>query len=224
MNLNLRNYLRRAPATTVFIVISLVVWAITALQSASIANSVYGSSLGEAWILWGPMVAGTEPFTDLGPLRALTAIFLHLDIVHVLLNCFLLLLLGQEIERFLGTPLYTLVFLTGGLASSATVLLLEPEVPTAGASGAIYALMVLLIAVHARRRDDLRAPIVLVAVNVVYTLISSGVSFWGHMGGLVAGLLMAWPVTAGRPGVRWAGTLVTLALALAGIAWRTVDL
>ncbi|MHA2787596.1 rhomboid family intramembrane serine protease [Corynebacterium sp. S7] len=85
---------------------------------------------------------------------------------------------------------------------------MTPDTPTAGASGALYALMAVLIAVASRRSADLRAPLVLLVMNVLYTLISPGVSLWGHLGGLIAGALMAWPVTSRSKLMRWLSVLL----------------
>ena len=46
-------------------------------------------------------------------------------------------------------------------------------------------------------------PLVLVVVNVAYTLLSPTVSLWGHLGGLAAGAAMAWPLTSRNARTRW---------------------
>nr|WP_018298097.1 rhomboid family intramembrane serine protease [Corynebacterium lubricantis] len=202
--MNIRNYTRQAPATSAIMLICVVVFLIAAVQSRSLGDLVWGSPLGIHTVLWGPFVT-SEP---LGALRAITAMFLHLDIGHLTLNMLFLLFIGREIERYLGTPLYAATYLAGGLGGSAAILLMDPNTPTAGASGALYALMAVLIAVASRRSADLRAPLVLLVMNVLYTLISPGVSLWGHLGGLIAGALMAWPVTSRSKLVRWLAVLV----------------
>ena len=215
----LARYVRHAPVTAVIIAANVLVFAVTAVQARSLSN-VHATDLGAAMILWGPLTAGT----DFGFLRVITAAFLHLDAAHLAMNMFLLLLIGREIEQFIGSRLYSVVYLAGAVGSSAAVLWMDPIVPTAGASGAIYGLMAVLVGVMARQGGDLRAPLVLVGVNVVYSLIIPGISLWGHLGGLVAGALLAWPVTARSILVRWVGGGVGVLGASALIWWRLVGL
>lgn len=209
----LRTFFRTSPATATLMLACLLVWAVTVFQSGSATNSVLGSPLAGSWILWGPLAA-TEP---LGPLRAVGAMFLHLDVVHVVLNMIFLGYLGWGMERSLGTGVFTTAYFAGGIGASATVLWMDPISPTAGASGAIYALMAVLVAYMARTGGDLRAPIVLIAVNIGYTVLGTGVSFWGHIGGLLAGAAMAWWVTSPRPQTRWIAALSVLALSVGAV-------
>ena len=77
--------------------------------------------------------------------------------------------------------------------------------PTVGASGALFALMGLLIGVYRSRGLDLRAPIVLVVANVIYSFVAENVSVWGHLGGLLTGLLLAPFLFQQRTWLRWLG-------------------
>lgn len=206
----LTNLRRTAPATCIFTIICIAVYLITAVQARSL-ESVWTSDLGTRMVLWGPFVQG-EPF---GALRALTAVFMHLDIGHLAFNLFFLLLVGAEVERFVGTRAYSAAFIAGGLEGSAAVLLMDFNTPTAGASGALYALMAVLVAIASRRSTDLRGPLVLVGANVIYSLISPGVSLWGHLGGLAAGAVMAWPLTSPRESVRIGAAVATGVVAAA---------
>lgn len=171
----MRTFLNHAPVTVALASASVIVWLVTVFQSGSMTNSTLGSPLADAMMFWGPYVMSS----DYGILRAITASFLHLDAAHVTMNVVMLLLVGWFTERHLGHGVFVLTYLTGGIASYATVLWAAPLTPTAGASGALYALMVIMVAVLARQGQDLRAPLVLVAVNVGYTLLVPGVSLWG---------------------------------------------
>lgn len=173
----------------------LAVALVTAVQAQSLSGWAH-TRLGQELIVWGPYVVG-EP---LGVLRTVTAGFLHLDAGHLAINMFMLTLIGREVERFVGSALYAVAYLIGVLGSSAAILWFAPDVPTAGASGALYALMSILVGMTAVQGGDLRAPLVLVSANVVYTFITPAVSLYGHLGGLVAGALVAWPLTRLRRG------------------------
>lgn len=212
----LRRWYRDVPATTSLTLLAVVVWVLTAVQSWSVMDNLRASPLAEAWLLWGPAVLSSP----LGLLRTVGAIFLHVGISHLAINAFLLMLLGREIERYTGTPLFLASFFAGGVGASMAVLWMAPTTPTAGASGAVYALMVLLVGVSLRRRADLRAPLILIGVNLAYTLIMPGVSLWGHLGGLIAGLLMVGFVIHRSPWARWIGVLGVLLGAVGlGVGW-----
>lgn len=139
--------------------------------------------------LWGPAVS-TQPY------RLGTYAFLHVDLNHVVINMLMLALLGREVEAWLGTRLFFVAYVLGIGGSAAAVLWQDYNAPTVGASGALYALMAVLIGAQWRRRGDVRAAIVLVAVNVAYSLIVPGLSLWGHVGGLAAGLVFTVAVLA----------------------------
>lgn len=207
----MKKLLYRAPATTVIAVLCAGVFLLTAVQSRSVSDVIWGSGIGSTFVLWGPAVSAT----DMGILRALTAGFLHVDISHLTINLITLVVIGAVVERAVGTGPYVVAYLAGVLGGSAAVLTFAWDQPTAGASGALYMLMAILVGIAARSHADLRAPLVLVLGNVAYTLLSPEVSLWGHLGGLAIGALMAGPLTSSDERVRWAGAGVGFALASA---------
>ena len=214
----LRNVLRDAPATATIAALCVAVFCVTAIQARSITDVVWDSWLGRTMILFGPEVAGA------GFLRALTAGFLHLDITHLFLNVLMLVLVGAEVERAIGTGPYVVAYTASVLASSAAVLTGAFGIPTAGASGALFALMAVLVALAYRRSADLTAPLALLAVNLGYTFVGTNVSVWGHIGGLVAGVVLAWPLTSASKSTRWTAAWVGLAAAVIAVWLPTLPL
>ncbi|KAA8720428.1 rhomboid family intramembrane serine protease [Corynebacterium spheniscorum] len=190
-----RRWSHDAPATLSFAAIACLLWLATAIESRSFQHSLHDSRIGDHAILYGVAIP-SDPF---GPLRALSAIFLHLSISHLFVNLFLLMLIGRELERFYGHRLFAALFLIGGLGSSAAILWMAPTTPTAGASGAVYALMVVLVGLAAITKADLRAPLTLLLVNIAYTFIDSSVSLWGHLGGALTGCLLVAALTRRNP-------------------------
>lgn len=189
-----RRWSHDAPATLSFAAIACLLWLAAAIESRSLRHSLSGSLIGDHGILYGAAM----PIDPFGPLRALSAIFLHLSISHLFLNLFLLMLIGRELERFYGHRLFAALFLIGGLGSSATILIMAPTTPTAGASGAVYALMVILVGLAAITKADLRAPLTLLLINIAYTFLDSNVSLWGHLGGALTGCLLVAALTRRR--------------------------
>lgn len=202
-----RQLFRGAPVSAAIAAACTLVFAVMAAQARSLRDVVW-DSVGAYLVLWGPEVRG------LGAARAFTAGFVHLDLTHLVLNMLLLAVIGTEVERAVGSGPFALAYAAGVLGSSAAVLGFAFITPTAGASGALYALMAVFVAIAYRRHVDPRPAIALIAVNVVYTFIAANVSVWGHAGGLLIGALMAWPLTSPNTRVRW----LTAGAALAGAA------
>ncbi len=213
--MNIRNLFRNAPATAVITAACVVLFIASAAQAGSLTNTVGGSDIGADLVLFGPFAAQPMGWT-----RALTAGFLHLDVTHLFVNVLMLALIGTEVERFVGSGPYLVAYTAGLLGSSAAVLAMNFSTPTVGASGALYTLMAVLVGVAYRRHTDLRAPFLFVALNLLYSLITPSVSLWGHVGGLLVGAAVAWPLTSPDTRVRWAGSAGALALAAAAVAWQ----
>lgn len=183
----------QAPATVILSLSTLIIFLITAVQSRSITDNLYDSWLGDHWILYTPQM-----HDPLGMLRAIGSMFLHIGPAHLAINLFLLFFLGREVEQFTGSAFFSAAYFISGLGASLTIMIMDPLSPTAGASGAIYGLMAIMVAIAITRKTDIRAPLILVAVNVGYSLITDNVSLWGHIGGLIAGAVVALPLMAAR--------------------------
>ena len=198
----LKSFYRAAPATLIITGVSIVFWLIAAFQARSLTDVFSHSELVRTMMVWGPdFVMANHWWTPL------SYAFMHLDIGHLTVNMFMLMLIGREVEGHFGTRLFVALYISAAISSWLLILALDFMSPTAGASGALFALMVLLISVYRRRGADLRAPIVLVVVNVVYTFMTAGVSLWGHLGGLFAGFILALCVNRKSPVIQWAGII-----------------
>jgi len=206
-----RNYVRATPATALIAAVCIIAWLITAVQARTLGATFYDSPLAADWGLWGP----DYPFR---PQTALSSEFMHLDAGHLAVNMIMLLLIGREVERTLGTGLYLASYFISCLGASAMILKFDFNTPTVGASGALFALMVMLVGAYRQRGLDLRAPIALVVANVAYTFLANGVSLWGHVGGLCTGLVLSLFLYRKSPFLRWGGVVVVAAVILALLA------
>ena len=159
--------------------------------------------------------------------RLITHGFLHGGLLHLLFNCIGLYMLGPLVEAMWGRWRFAVVYgvslLTGGCAC---VLALQPAV---GASGAISGVLTSLFAwvwlhqgsmprqLYAR----LMSSIVMNLVFLAYFSFLPGVSWQGHLGGAVGGLLVSFPLNVNRFSVgwrRWAGALGVVLVPLASLA------
>lgn len=130
--------------------------------------------------------------------RFITPIFLHLSIPHVFINMYSLYAIGPAVERFFGTPRFVSTYLLSGISGVVLSLALSPN-PSAGASGAIFGLLGALSAFLYRHRAlfgrfgrlQLRQLVLVALLNLGLGL-TSGIDNWGHLGGLIAGVVLAW--------------------------------
>src|SRR5919109_844778 len=125
--------------------------------------------------------------------RLLTAGFLHAGFFHLLFNMLSLYILGTLLEPAVGRLRFGLIYFVSLLAGSFGALLLEPSLPTVGASGAIFGLMGAAVVVL--RNRGIRAMEsgigIWIVLNLVITFTVRNISIGGHIGGLLGGTLAA---------------------------------
>lgn len=108
--------------------------------------------------------------------------------MHILFNMWALWVIGPALERWLGRTRFIVLYALGGLGGSVLVYLLTPiNVPTLGASGAIFALFGATFMLARRLNFDVRWIIGLIVINLVITFIVPSISWQGHIGGLLTG-------------------------------------
>ncbi|MBV2364288.1 rhomboid family intramembrane serine protease [Streptomonospora nanhaiensis] len=155
--------------------------------------------------------------------RLLTAAFLHGGVMHLLFNGMALYVLGQQVETVLGHARYLALWVLSAVGGSVLSLLVVPQTMSVGASGAIFGLFGAVFVIGRRLRLDTRFVVGLLAVNLLITFLVPNISWTGHIGGLVTGLLLAaayayLPPGSGRPGAaRRRGQAAAHALATAGV-------
>jgi membrane associated rhomboid family serine protease len=123
--------------------------------------------------------------------RLITAAFVHQDWWHILMNMYVLWVLGGVLEPVLGRwrfiTLYTLSAFGG---TTASLLGAEPYLMSFGASGAVFGLMGALLVVMRRLGGDVRGVLAILAINVVLGFVVTGIDWRAHLGGLAVGLLL----------------------------------
>lgn len=133
--------------------------------------------------------------------RLITGGFLHVGIIHLLMNLYSLYRIGPELEKHLGSVRFALAFLASLLGGSLAVVLLTPRVGAIGASGAIYGLGGILIKWFRSKGIGLQQSGMMdvVVINVVINL-TGAVSVVGHVGGLLVGLGLGAMYFGANPG------------------------
>jgi membrane associated rhomboid family serine protease len=161
--------------------------------------------------------------------QLVTSMFAHVEPLHLGFNMLALYFLGPVLESVLGRARFLALYLVSGLAGSAAVMLLsEPHGQTLGASGAIFGLMGALAVVAVKVRGQFQTVLMWIGLNLVFTFTVSGISWQGHLGGLVAGALIGAAMVLAprkhRSLVQWTGTGLVLLVALGLVAARMVVL
>ncbi|MFD1824282.1 MULTISPECIES: rhomboid family intramembrane serine protease [Mumia] len=153
----------------------------------------WGVMLGDsaAFPLDDGSVALMDGVADGAYWRMLSSAFLHASILHIAFNMYALYLFGPVLERYLGTARFLLAYLTSAVAASVFVYWLStPHQTTLGASGAIFALFGMALVVMYKQGQDVRGLLALVAINAAITFIVPNISWQGHLGGFVTGLVL----------------------------------
>lgn len=141
--------------------------------------------------------------------RLLTCCFLHFGVVHLLLNMYALWSIGPTLEMMLGTRRLLAAYIACGILSSAVSVTFQPETISAGASGAIFGLYGLFIALTMRHKwfsgdvqgQILKSSLWFIGYNIFYGFRpDSGVDNAAHIGGLLAGLLIGLLYALHQPG------------------------
>lgn len=145
----------------------------------------------------------------------LTSMFMHAGLAHIGGNMLYLWIFGDNIEDRMGRSRYLIFYLTGGLVASLTHIITNPysQIPTVGASGAIAAVLGAYLVLYPQSRVLTLVPlgffirmtmlpaVVVLGLWFVLQFFSGvmslggpdvgGVAFWAHIGGFVAGVVLA---------------------------------
>jgi membrane associated rhomboid family serine protease len=185
------------PATFALIAINVVVFLVELANGSGGLSAGTGSKFFVDFALFGPSVAEGEWY------RLVTSGFLHVSIIHIGFNMFLLLVLGRLLEPALGTPRFLVLYFASLLAGSCGALVLEPNALTVGASGAVFGLAgAVFVIARGRGMDALAGEIgFLIVFNLVWSFIGPNISVGGHVGGLIGGVLCAFAIVAGEKGM-----------------------
>ena len=145
--------------------------------------------------------------------RLITPVFLHGSIMHIGFNMYALYLFGRPIERYFGRARFLLLYFISGFGGNVLSMMFT-ESPSLGASTAIFGLLAAQgIFIYQNRalfggmtQQALRSIVIIAAINLMIGL-SPGIDNWGHVGGLVAGLIFTWiggPILAPDSGFPYA--------------------
>lgn len=124
--------------------------------------------------------------------QAVTHGFTHVGLWHIALNAIGIWVLGPPLERAFGRLRFLAIYLVATLTAGAMVFwLADPLSRTLGASGGVFGLMGALMVIAWKVHGDVRSVLSLLVVNLVFTFAMPGISWQGHVGGLIGGAAAA---------------------------------
>ena len=175
------------PQLTYFLIaVNVIAW-VAMLATGAPINGVGGTVYAHG-ALYAPSVKDGDWW------RIVSAGFLHAGIIHIAFNMYFLYFLGTIIEPMIGRLRFGLIYAVSLLGGSFGALVLTPNSPTVGASGAVFGLMgAAILAMRARGIDPMQSGLgVTLLLNLGISFLIPNISIGGHIGGLVAGGLAAY--------------------------------
>jgi membrane associated rhomboid family serine protease len=174
------------------------------LLIANVAIFLAQLAIGDLLVAW----FGLWPFqSGFLPWQVITYSFLHGNELHIAVNMLGVYMFGSEVERVLGSRRYFTYYFVSVLAAAAAQLAMSalsqgPAVPTVGASGGVFGLLLAYGMFFPRRIVMLIFPpipmqarffVVAYAALELYlgvTGTQAGVAHFAHLGGMAGGYLL----------------------------------
>lgn len=176
--------------------------------------------------------------------RFVTPMFLHVNLIHLLVNMYSLWIIGPYVEKLYGSAKFVVFWVLSGIAGVvASYLTVRPDLattaftrflfkvadePSAGASGALFGLVGVLFVFGIKFRHELpegfkrafgTGLLPTIFINVFIGYLGRGfIDNAAHMGGLAAGALLALMVQYRRPGESQGSAFTWRALQLVSLA------
>lgn len=189
---------RMPPVTQALLIANIVVFALQFLSGTLLISTF------ALWPFGSDQFPGAPTFR---PWQLLTYGFLHAGPAHLFFNMLALYMFGGDIERLLGSRRYLVYYLLCVIGAAATQLLVmgnidRPPVPTVGASGGVFGLLLAFGMAFPQRRIILLFPPIPMPAWLFVTLYgllelylgvtgtSQGVAHFAHLGGMVVGFVL----------------------------------
>ena len=185
---NMREASTTPVVTAGLIAANVAVYLVASLSSGGLASGGSGT-LMQRGQLYGPAINfGGEWW------RIITSGFLHAGMLHLLMNMLFIWVLGSQLEPALGKARFASLYFVSLLCGSLGSLLIEPNVPVVGASGAAFGLLGAAIVMARRREVNLMATglLPILVINLLFTFAIPGIAIGGHLGGVVGGFIAGW--------------------------------
>jgi rhomboid protease GluP len=177
--------------TPIIVILNILVFAAMAISGVHLLMPS-----NESLLLWG---ANFRPVTIEGEWwRLFTSTFLHIGIFHLLMNMYALVYIGLLLEPYLGKARFLSAYLIAGISGSVASIFWNDLTISAGASGAIfgmYGVFVALLTTKLIEKSARKSLLISIGVFVFYNLangLKGGIDNAAHIGGLLSGLVVGY--------------------------------
>ncbi|HSO86190.1 MAG TPA: rhomboid family intramembrane serine protease [Draconibacterium sp.] len=177
--------------TPIIVILNILVFAVMAIAGVHLLMPS-----NESLLLWG---ANFRPVTIEGEWwRLFTSTFLHIGIFHLLMNMYALVYIGLLLEPYLGRTRFLSAYLIAGISGSVASIYWNDLTISAGASGAIfgmYGVFVALLTTRLIEKSARKSLLISIGVFVFYNLangLKGGIDNAAHIGGLLSGLIIGY--------------------------------
>lgn len=132
--------------------------------------------------------------------RLFTGMFLHFGLPHLVYNMICLIFLGDLLEKVIGSGKYLIIYLFGGLAGNLLSMAMDMRTGeyavSAGASGAIFAVIGALLYIIIRNKGRLgditfQRMAMMAVLSILQGFTETGTDNAAHVGGFAAGFILA---------------------------------
>ena len=127
--------------------------------------------------------------------RLLTCAFLHVGLIHLVVNMYSLRVIGPSVEGLIGKGKFVFIYLISAISASLmSLVFVDSNIVSVGASGAIFGLMgaLLYFGYHYRLylNDAIKTQIIpVILFNLIMGFMMPGIDNGAHIGGLIGGYL-----------------------------------
>lgn len=183
--------IKKEPVTVLLIFINTLIFLVVEFTG----GSENGQHMLECGAVYTPLILEQGQWY-----RMFTSMFLHFGAPHLINNMLVLFVLGQRLEPVTGKIRFLMIYILGGLGGNLLSLFFDMQAGntslSAGASGAVFAVMggmIYVIIRHRGRVADLtvRQMLIMAAFSLYFGFASEGVDNIAHIGGLLCGFLTA---------------------------------
>ena len=183
--------IKKEPVTVLLILLNTLIFLIVEFTG----GSENGQHMLECGAAYAPLILEQGQWY-----RVFSSMFLHFGAPHLINNMLVLFVLGQRLEPAVGRLRFLLIYIAGGLGGNFSSLFWDMRTGdysvSAGASGAVFAVMGGMIYVIIRHRGrvadlTLKQMLIMAAFSLYFGFASEGVDNAAHAGGLLCGFLAA---------------------------------
>lgn len=169
-----------------------VMYSFLALQTLVFLISYFAPSFLSNWVMFGPYIVRFQEYW-----RFVTPIFVHFGLAHFAINSVILYFMGQQVESIYGHLRFFVIYLLSGFMGNAMSFAFnEAGIRSAGSSTSLFGLFgaFLILGIHFRNDYRIQAMVrqfaLFVGLNLVFGVFDQSIDMWGHIGGILGGLLL----------------------------------